>query len=193
MFEHVTKLLRPRNISQVSTVSKAHHVAGALIVGLFLICGSAAYASTGAASQTHTVPVAAKRMAAHNVMIPLSFEANQGQTDPSVQFLSRGSGYSMFLTGDEVVLNLERQRSTSRKPGQSSPVFSVDTLRMKLVGANPSTAVAGANPLPGVVSYFIGNDPKKWHAGIRTYGKVDYAQVYPGVDLVFYGNQRQLE
>ena len=193
MFAFATKLLHPRNASQVSTVSKARRATGVLIAVLFLTCGSAAYANSGAASQTHTVPAAAKRMAARYATIPLSFEANQGQTDPSVQFLSRGSGYSMFLTRDEVVLNLERQQSVAQKPGQPSPAFPADTLRMKLVGANQSATVAGTDPLTGVVSYFIGNDPKKWHTGIRTYGKVDYAQVYPGVDLVFYGNQRQLE
>jgi uncharacterized protein (TIGR03437 family) len=48
-------------------------------------------------------------------------------------------------------------------------------------------------PQPGVANYFIGNDPKNWRSGIPTYGKVNYAQIYPGVDLVFYGNQRQLE
>jgi hypothetical protein len=193
MFEHATKLLRPRNVSQVSIVSKACRAAGALIAALFLTGGSAAYASSSAASQTHTVPVAATRMATRYATIPLSFEANQGQTDPSVQFLSRGSGYSMFLTQDEVVLNLERQQSASPAPGQTLVAPPVDTLRMKLVGANAATAITGTDRLPGVVSYFIGNDPQKWHAGITTYGKVDYAQVYPGVDLIFYGNQRQLE
>jgi hypothetical protein len=132
-------------------------------------------------TQAHVIP--------SYVAAPLSFEANQGQTDPSVQFLARGSGYSLFLTPGEVVLNLERQQSASQAEG-SAPF---DTLRMKLVGANARATVTGADPQPGVVSYFIGNDPAKWHAGIRTYGRVSYAQVYPGVDLVFYGNQRQLE
>ena len=193
MFEHAPKLLRPRKASQVSVVSKARRATGALLAALCLTCGSAAYANSSATPQTHTVPVAAKRMAARYATIPLSFEANQGQTDPSVQFLSRGSGYSMFLTRDEVVLNLERQQSASPTPGQTQVAPPVDTLRMKLVGANAATAITGADPLTGVVSYFIGNDPKKWHADIQTYGRVDYAQVYPGVDLVFYGNQRQLE
>ena len=148
----------------------------------------------GAAPKTPTAATAAaKQMATHNVSIPLSFEANEGQTAPSVRFLSRGSGYSMFLTQDEVVLNLERQQPDSPALGKTPAVPTVDTLRMKLVGANPSAAIAGIDPLPGVVSYFIGNDPNEWHAGIHTYGKVDYKQVYPGVDLVFYGNQRQLE
>jgi hypothetical protein len=102
----------------------------------------------------------------------LSFEANRGQAPAGVQFLSRGPGYSLRLSGDEVALN---------------------ALRMKLVGANPHAAVSGDDPQAGVVSYFIGNDVKKWHTGIPTYGKVCYTQIYPGVDLVFYGNQRQLE
>ncbi len=44
-----------------------------------------------------------------------------------------------------------------------------------------------------MVNYFVGNDSKKWHAGVPTYGKVSYTGVYPGIDLVFYGNQSQLE
>ena len=64
---------------------------------------------------------------------------------------------------------------------------------MSLIGANPKANAVGLAPQPGVVSYFIGNDPKKWRSGIPTYGKVEYPQIYPGVDLVFYGNQRQLE
>ena len=64
---------------------------------------------------------------------------------------------------------------------------------MSLIGANPKANAVGLAPQPGVVSYFIGNDPKKWRSGIPTYGKVNYPQIYPGVDLVFYGNQRQLE
>jgi hypothetical protein len=64
---------------------------------------------------------------------------------------------------------------------------------MTLVGASTKVIPAGLAPQPGIVNYFIGNDPKKWRSGIRTYGKVDYAQIYPGVDLVFYGNQRRLE
>jgi hypothetical protein len=72
-------------------------------------------------------------------------------------------------------------------------VATVDTLRMKLVGASATTTITGLEPQSGTVSYLIGNDPKNWHTGIQTFGKVNFAQVYPGVDLVFYGNQRQLE
>jgi len=126
--------------------------------------------------------------------VPLSFELNQGQAASTVQFLSRGSGYALFLTPGEVVLNLERQQPASAAAkGQTPEAASVDTLRMSLIGANAKANAVGLVPQPGVVSYFIGNDPKKWRTGIPTYGKVDCPQVYPGIDLVFYGNQRQLE
>jgi uncharacterized protein (TIGR03437 family) len=126
--------------------------------------------------------------------VPLSFEPNQGQVASPVQFLSRGSGYALFLTPGNVVLNLERQQPGSAPAAGHAPqAASVDTLRMSLIGANPKTSAAGLLPQPGIVSYFIGNDPKKWRTGIPTYGKVNYPEVYPGVDLVFYGNQRQLE
>jgi len=115
--------------------------------------------------------------------VPLSFEPNQGQAASTVQFLSRGSGYALFLAPGKVVLNLERQQ----------PDAAADTMRMSLIGANAKAHAVGLAPQPGVVSYFIGNDPKNWRTGIPTYGKVNYAQIYPGVDLVFYGNQRQLE
>src|ERR1039457_4127151 len=134
-------------------------------------------------------PQAAHSPPATLMSVPLSFEPNQGQAASSVQFLSRGSGYALFLTPGKVVLNLERQQPASAASAMHTP----DTLRMTLIGANPKANAAGLDPQPGVVSYFIGNDPKNWRSGIPTFGKVEYPQVYPGVDLVFYGNQRQLE
>ena len=139
-------------------------------------------------------PPSTNRPEAKLMSVPLSFEPNQGQADSTVQFLSRGSGYALFLAPGEVVLNLERQQpAAAAAAGQTPEAASVDTLRMSLIGANPKASPVGLAPQPGVVSYFIGNDPKKWRSGIPTYGKVKYPQVYPGVDLVFYGNQRQLE
>ena len=113
--------------------------------------------------------------------LPLSFEANQGQTDSQVKFVSRGTGYSLFLTSTEAVLSLK------------APSSSAVVLKMKLVGANPSPQLTGRDELPGKSNYFIGNDPSKWRTNVTTYAKVKYADVYPGVDLVYYGNQRQLE
>ncbi len=64
---------------------------------------------------------------------------------------------------------------------------------MKLLGANPEAPVTGVDELPGKTNYFIGNDPKKWRTNVPTYAKVKYQSVYPGVDLLYYGNQRELE
>ncbi|MBI4468528.1 MAG: SBBP repeat-containing protein [Acidobacteria bacterium] len=66
-------------------------------------------------------------------------------------------------------------------------------LRMKLAGANPQSEVVGGNELPGKVNYFIGNDPARWHTLIPTYARVQYREVYPGIDLVYHGDQGQLE
>ncbi len=126
--------------------------------------------------------------------VPLSFEPNQGQSASTVQFLSRGDGYALFLAPGQVVLNLERLRPASAAAtGQTPEAASADTVSMSLIGASPKASAVGLARQPGVVSYFIGNDPKNWRSGIPTYGKVEYPRIYPGVDLVFYGNQRQLE
>jgi hypothetical protein len=66
-------------------------------------------------------------------------------------------------------------------------------VRLKLVGANLRAKVVGLDPLPGRSNYFLGNDPKKWRTNVPTYAKVKYKGVYPDIDLVYYGNQRQLE
>ena len=108
--------------------------------------------------------------AAKLLSAPLTFEPNQGQTSSEVQFLSRGSGYALFLSHGNVLLNLERQ--------QPSPA--AGALRMRLIGASAGASAVGQARQTGVVSYFFGNDPKQWRTGIPTYAKVDYAEVYPG-------------
>jgi len=128
--------------------------------------------------------------------LPLSFEANHGQTDPSVSFISRGKGYALFLTGGEAVLTL-RKSSVASAPSsvadprmpKSGPRAEDAVLRMQLLGANPSVKVTGTDELPGKTNYFIGNDPNKWQTNVPTYSKVRYQGVYPGVDLVYYGNR----
>ena len=194
--------------------------------------------------------------------LPLSFEANQGQTDPRVRFLARGGGYTIFLTDDEAVLTLkessvvsgqssvsarvvptgtradlvgrpadarvaqhplfgaaalpdllslsmpeeksdsEVERPRDRRAGPALPFSSSrradsgessGVLRMRLIGANAKAIVTGAGELLGKSNYFIGNDPRKWRTNVPSYARVKYEGVYPGVDLVYYGNQRQLE
>ncbi len=134
--------------------------------------------------------------------LPLSFEANQGQVDAQVTFLARGPGYTLFLTPSESVLVLHQREPTTesaqRERGKpiarpKPPAITQAVVRMTLDGGNPTPAVDGTEPLPGIVNYFIGNDPAKWRTHIPTYAKVQYQEVYPGIDLAYYGNQGKLE
>jgi hypothetical protein len=135
--------------------------------------------------------------------LPLSFEFNEGQTNKQVKFLTRGQGYSLFLTGSETVIALTKAAPQvsktntlpAREPATASKQETVESqvIRMKLAGANSALRVVGADELPGKVNYFIGNDPSKWRTNVPTYAKVWYVGVYPGVDLVYYGNRGQLE
>jgi hypothetical protein len=150
-------------------------------------------------------PIADRSLAANYSRLPLSFEANQGQSDPQVRFLSRGAGYSLFLTDKAAVLALAKPNTLRRQsavmakgvqPARSSsePITpETSVVRMELAGALEGLRVDGAEPLPGKTNYFIGKDPAKWRSNVPTYAKVKYSGVYPGVDLVYYGNQRQLE
>src|SRR5882672_10787022 len=117
--------------------------------------------------------------------LPLQFEANRGQTDKDVRFLSRGAGHALYLTASEAVLVLT-------KPDAKAQGKSV-ALRMSLVGAASKPLVSGLEEQPGKANYFVGRDRSKWRTNVPTYAKVQYKNVYPGIDLVYYGNQRQLE
>jgi hypothetical protein len=112
---------------------------------------------------------------------PLQFEANQGQADRRVRFLSRGAGYSLFLTSSKAVLSL-------RSPAGKEAAF-----EMVVAGSDPSATVSGVEPAAARSNYFRGNDPAQWRTNVPKYGKVQYRQLYPGIDLTFYGNQRRLE
>jgi len=125
--------------------------------------------------------------------LPLSFEANQGQTDAQVKFLARGRGYALFLTATEAVLSLAKPQAHAESSAPSSPEAGGAVLAMQLAGANPEPPVSGKDALPGRVNYLRGQDPARWQTQIPTYAKVAYEGLYPGVDLVYYGNQGQLE
>jgi hypothetical protein len=144
--------------------------------------------------------------------LPLSFEANQGQAIREVKFLSHGQGFGLFLTNDEAVLEMQRT-SVVRRPlsvvrigksrggsaTDSTPVNggpatdngtrTTDVVRLKLVHANQNATVLGARELPGKVNYFVGNDPAQWRTNLPTFAEVRYRSVYPGVDLVYHGDQ----
>lgn len=146
---------------------------------------------------------------------PLLFEANQGQTDSQVKFLSQGNGYAMFLTSGSMVLSFRPMEATPASPVVASPDFgskgrsrsairqmevaaraqksAATVFAINLVGSNANPQVVGEDSLSTKVNYFIGRDPKKWRRNIPTYARVRYRNVYPGIDLVYYGNNRSME
>src|SRR5437762_520055 len=150
------------------------------------------------------------RLAAHHkpsvnyALQPLRFEENLGQTDGQVNFLARGLGYTVFLTRQGAVLSLGSRESGFGSRKEESRQLSVvsrqlqkstdhglrttDVVRLGLVGGNQAAKVAGVEELPGKANYFIGNDARQWRRNVPTFAKVKYEGVYPGVDLVYYGN-----
>jgi hypothetical protein len=159
---------------------------------------------------THSVgakPAPAAKQNLSSISLPMFFEPNQGQTDPQVKFLARGSGYGLFLTASEAVLEVQARvdyKTSSSRDGSPLTSFTsklgvrgsqleTSIIRMHLDGANPAPKIAGSDLLPSTSNYFIGDDPKKWRRDIPQYSRVNYESVYPGVDLVYYGTQGQLE
>jgi hypothetical protein len=141
--------------------------------------------------------------------LPLSFEVNQGQSDAQVQFVSHNHGYNVALAPTEAVITLKAPTKNQRKAkgphaerakeaekhaqaAVSPPQSTV--LHLQLVGANPQANVSGVDELTGRVNYISGQDQTKWRTNIPTYAKVQYEDVHPGVNLLYYGNdQRRLE
>src|ERR1043165_9398136 len=125
---------------------------------------------------------------------PLSFEANVGQADKSVKFVARGVGYQLHLTSTQAVLSLNKEAGGKHKQTekefrsqQNSRTSSVgDVVRMTLLNARSDVRVSGEDVLPGKVNYLLGNDPQSWRTNVATYGKVRYASVYQGIDLIYY-------
>ena len=130
-------------------------------------------------------PAARARASAGYNSLPAYFEKNHGQTDASVKFFSRTPGYNLYLTPTEAVMVLPPAKAAKSKGSV--------VVRMKLMGANANPSVRGRDILPGYSSYIRGNDRSKWQAGVEQYAKVEFSQVYPGIDMVYYGKQGHVE
>jgi hypothetical protein len=160
-----------------------------------------------AGSHAQLAGPAQSRLIANYGKLPLRFEANRGQTDSRVQFVSRGSGYTLFLTSGEAVLALAKPvaKQNSQDPVQDlvkdqglatdgvSQASPEAVVRLQLAGANAQPVFTQEDGLPTRSNYSIGSDPSKSRTNVPNYGRVRYHNVYPGVDLVYYGNQGQLE
>jgi hypothetical protein len=123
---------------------------------------------------------------------PLSFEPNRGQTAPQVEYLAHNGPFALFLTADDTVLRFARPMPR-RQSGASRPLAQAAVLDLRPIGGNSHVAMRGEERMRGRVNYFAGEDPKKWHTDIPTFGKVLAPDVWRDVDLVWYGTGGQLE
>ena len=126
----------------------------------------------------------------------LSFQANRGQTAPEVKFLARGLAYDLFLTQTEAVVTLRiadgtRRNADSQVANYTPPDPQSAYIKIKPIGANPAPGLVGSDPLAGASNYFVG--ARNWRTGVPSYGRVTYREIYPGVDMVYYGSQRNFE
>ena len=112
----------------------------------------------------------------HQAELPLAFEGNQGQVDPRIRFLCSMPGFSLYLTSDGAILSLNSA-----------------TASLRLAGASRRFEPEALDRLPGLTNYLVGNDRSHWMIGIPQYGRVQYRQAYPGIDVIYYGNGRKLE
>jgi len=130
---------------------------------------------TAAGAQTAMMPAS----------LPLYFEANQGQVDSTAQFIARGRDSQFLISPDAVQFVLGKMTAPR--------AFSARSVRMQFVGANDRAQISGREELSGKINYLVGNEPARWQTGVATFARMDVGQLYPGVNLTYYGNQRQLE
>ncbi len=131
--------------------------------------------------------------------LPLCFEANRAQRDGDFAFLARGRACTFSIAPGEAVLSLTKTDASAvgEHPGRgrvpSTQTSTTRELRFQFAGANSSATVSGVDQLPGKVNYLLGNDPSNWRTGVPLFSRVRVTQLYPGVDLVYYGNESRLE
>lgn len=116
--------------------------------------------------------------------LPLSFERNQGQADNRTQFLSHGGGYALHLSPGEAILSLHGGKHQGTKDAD---------IHFRLLGSNRKAKTVEEDRLPGATNYLLGRDPRNWITAVPNYGRIRYKNVYPGIDLVYYGKGRRLE
>ncbi|MDX2041558.1 MAG: SBBP repeat-containing protein [Acidobacteriota bacterium] len=156
-------------------------------IGIIWLASPRLLVNGGQSAQiTETSALTDKRMAENLAHLPLSFEANLGQTGKQTKFIARGLGYQFGLGADEAVMVLQPGDLKTSKQKSTA-------IRMKLVGANALANVTGIDRLPTKSNYLIGNDPNGWRTDVPHFAKVRYETIYPGIDLVYYGNQQELE
>ncbi len=162
--------------------------------------------SPSPASQAKTLPPSTREhVKASFASLPLGFEQNLGQTDPQVKYMARANGYTLFLTNHDAVFAFHGKTSRTEpvmsravpasqtKNGPHAQSDSEAVVRMQLVGENTNPLLSASDQLPGKSNYLRGKDPKNWHTGVSQYARVSYKNIYPGINLAYYGEKSKLE
>ena len=141
-----------------------------------------------------------QRLFSKVAQLPLSFEENHGQFDPRVKFATRGADYGLFLSGAEATIvhhgkvHLgEADVSSMMAALGNAEVGTLSTTQLTWLGANRKAEPRGVDRDGSESNYFIGKDPKKWRRHVRHYDRVQLSGLYPGIDLVYHGAQKQVE
>jgi len=158
-------------IDVYSSPMLATHMRHLSRLGLSL-CAASMLAATGAPSPDAALSQARTALA----RLPLRFEANRGQWDPAVRYAARANGYALLLTAGGPVVAF---------PGSQR-------VAIRLLDSNPAAPIEALDPLPSHTDYFLGSRDR-WHTGVPNYSRVRYGAVYPGIDVVYYGNPSRLE
>jgi hypothetical protein len=144
----------------------------------------------GGAPSTGTKPLQA----------PFAFIENAGQAKAPVRFYVKGPQGMVYFTPTEIVFDIREKQPkphADKSKDDAGPVPPPRTrgvvLRLSFPGANANPEIASLEPLPGRLNDFRGTDPAKWHGDIRTFGKIAYRDLYPGIDLEFYGEKGTLK
>ncbi len=177
-----------------SSLWGATMLAGSLIAGL-----SSSVSAAGAQSREPTAVTAAsvsgpdqQAILARYGELPLMFEKNAGQTDRQVDFLVRGHGYQVFLTPAGVAIKVAARRKGAIDSGAADAVNAA-AVHLRWRGARADVQASGIDEMTSKANYFRGGDAAQHLSDISTFGRVRYAGLYPGIDLVYYGTQGQLE
>ncbi len=155
--------------------------------------------SSPAALAQSPAPGAREQVARQMLGLPLHFEPNMGQTAPCFDYLARGAGYWVGLGGSEATIYLSRKRPADpvarnrTRFAQKDDIVASSVVTLRFAGACSRPKFQPEEPMESKSNYLLGNDPKHWRVGVPHFGRVRRAGLYPGIDAVFYGNQRELE
>ena len=162
---------------------------GVAVLMILLAMTGTFFVYTGRTKAPMSSPAAPAAIAAASYgLLPLSFVPNLGQSDAVVRYQAHGMSGTLFFEDDAVALSLPKTGRAGQTEDQTRSV-----VRLRFDGVDNARRVVNAERLPGIVNYFIGNQPSRWLTGLPTYAGIVYQQLYPGVDLRYDGAQSTLK